>query len=189
VVPAVRLDGNVKGMDYTGEAEFTDPGVLDTHSARVDWGDGSAEETVAITGNKVKLSHRYAKAGHYKITVKVRDDHADGVATVEVDVPAANGGAAPGNGGAQAPGAGLNDAGTDELDALFGGVYVDGDELAAESSLGYLPLGALALGLAPLMLGGRLDRLAEALACKDRRKEEEELARDLFWSRFGRNQN
>ncbi len=61
-------------------ATFTDAGVLDIHTATIDWGDGSPVEAgvVAETGGSgtVSGSHDYATGGIYTITVTVRD--ADG---------------------------------------------------------------------------------------------------------------
>jgi PKD repeat protein len=58
-------------------ATFTDPGVLDTHTATIDWGDGTVEPG-AITDNgsdgAVDGSHVYPTAGNYTVTVTVTDD-------------------------------------------------------------------------------------------------------------------
>ena len=67
---------------------FTDPGVLDTHTASVTWGDGSAPESVpvAVQGSgwgTVVASHVYASAGSFNVTVKVTDDDG-GSATASV---------------------------------------------------------------------------------------------------------
>jgi predicted secreted protein len=58
-------------------ATFTDAGVLDTHTASIDWGDGTVESgTVAETDGSgtVGGSHAYAAAGTYVVTVTVTDD-------------------------------------------------------------------------------------------------------------------
>ena len=63
----VRLDGSA----------FTDPGVLDTHTAEVDWGDGSAAPaTVSEAGGagSVAATHLYAAPGTYDVSLCVRDD-------------------------------------------------------------------------------------------------------------------
>jgi hypothetical protein len=53
---------------------FTDPGILDTHSALIEWGDG---QTTTINLNagiyEVSGSHIYANAGVYKIDLTVTD--------------------------------------------------------------------------------------------------------------------
>lgn len=59
-------------------ASFTDAGTLDTHSATVDWGDGSLTEAATVsesTGSgSVSGSHVYADNGTYTVTVMVTDD-------------------------------------------------------------------------------------------------------------------
>ena len=68
---AVELD---EGSLYTGTLSFTDPGTLDTHTATVDYGDGSTENLGSVTGGVVPLSHRYVDNGTYTISVTVTDD-------------------------------------------------------------------------------------------------------------------
>jgi hypothetical protein len=54
---------------------FSDPGVLDTHSVMIDWGDGSSiTSTVEVGITEISGSHSYEKAGDYKIVVTVTDD-------------------------------------------------------------------------------------------------------------------
>jgi acetyl esterase/lipase len=56
---------------------LTDPGLADTHSGTIDWGDGTVTQatveqgagSAAITG-----SHEYAHGGDYEVTVNVADD-------------------------------------------------------------------------------------------------------------------
>lgn len=58
-------------------AAFTDPGTLDTHTATVDWGDGTvAEASVSEAGGSgtVTAGHTYATAGVYTLIVTVSDD-------------------------------------------------------------------------------------------------------------------
>jgi len=57
---------------------FIDDGVLDTHTATVDWGDGSSPEPASIleingSGDILGI-HTYADDGNYQVTVTVTDD-------------------------------------------------------------------------------------------------------------------
>ena len=61
-------------------ATFTDPGLPDTHTASIAWGDGSVEEgAVSENGGSgmVSGSHVYADDGIYPVTVTVCDDDGD----------------------------------------------------------------------------------------------------------------
>jgi hypothetical protein len=58
-------------------ATFVDPGMLDTHEAIIDWGDGrvTAGDIAEIGGSGVvSASHAYAQGGVYSVTVRVVDD-------------------------------------------------------------------------------------------------------------------
>ncbi|TPW17945.1 MAG: PDK repeat-containing protein, partial [bacterium] len=54
-------------------ATFTDPGFLDTHSASVNWGDGTSEAAI-VSSHTVNASHSYGDNGVYAVTVTVTDD-------------------------------------------------------------------------------------------------------------------
>ena len=57
-------------------ASFSDPGVLDTHTGTIDWGDGtSSSATVAETdgSGSASASHAYASAGVYTVALTVTD--------------------------------------------------------------------------------------------------------------------
>jgi probable HAF family extracellular repeat protein len=66
------------GATVAISAAFTDPGVLDTHTARIFWGDGSDPTPAGVSqspgSGTVTGGHAYADAGRYTITVEVRDD-------------------------------------------------------------------------------------------------------------------
>jgi PKD repeat protein len=56
-------------------AVFTDPGILDTHTAVINWGDGSSEAgTVDPSAMTASGSHLYASEGVYTATVTLTDD-------------------------------------------------------------------------------------------------------------------
>jgi predicted extracellular nuclease len=55
--------------------DVADRDAGDTHTVRVDWGDGSTPTTVDPATSPLSLTHRYAKAGRYTATVTVTDSH------------------------------------------------------------------------------------------------------------------
>lgn len=68
----VSRDGTVSML-----ASVTDPGLADTHSALVDWGDGTTGlATVDQHRGSASISgtHHYAKSATYQVTVTVSDD-------------------------------------------------------------------------------------------------------------------
>ena len=85
--PIVTLDAlpgiTASGSPVTLSAAVTDPGVTDTHTVSIDWGDGSScdgsagSECSIATANgagTVTGTHTYAGPGTYMITVSVVDD-------------------------------------------------------------------------------------------------------------------
>jgi predicted esterase len=54
-------------------ASVTDPGLADTHTARVDWGDG-VFSPAAVDQGKARAAHDYSEPGSYDVTVTVTDD-------------------------------------------------------------------------------------------------------------------
>ncbi|MBL3619163.1 MAG: PKD domain-containing protein, partial [gamma proteobacterium endosymbiont of Lamellibrachia anaximandri] len=78
-------------------ATFTDAGVQDTHTATIDWGDGTVEPGTLTQGagsGSVAGSHAYAADGNYTVTVTVTDDEgASGSDSFQVNL--ASGNAAP----------------------------------------------------------------------------------------------
>jgi PKD repeat protein len=81
----------VTGGDVTlAPATFTDAGVEDTHTATVDWGDGTVEPGAVDQGagaGSVAATHTYAAPGGYVVEVCVTDDELDtGCDTFDVTV-------------------------------------------------------------------------------------------------------
>lgn len=62
----------------TASANFTDPGVFDTHTASWNWGDGNTTTGTVIENNgsgSVSNSHTYTATGVYTIILTVTDDY------------------------------------------------------------------------------------------------------------------
>ena len=74
-------EGAIVSLD---PATFSDQGTEDTHTATIDWGDGSPLEdgTVNQPAGTVSGSHVYADNGVYMVTVTVTDD--DGASTSDM---------------------------------------------------------------------------------------------------------
>lgn len=66
--------GVIEGQSVTLSGSFTDAGTLDTHTATIDWGDGSGPQTIAQTGGAIAANHVYADAGFYTVTYTLKDD-------------------------------------------------------------------------------------------------------------------
>jgi PKD repeat protein len=84
-------------------ATFSDPGVLDTHTATIDWGDGVIEAGVlqgslaaGVRSGTVRGSHVYASTGSFTVSVAVTDDDGGaGLDALLVRVAGAPGSVAP----------------------------------------------------------------------------------------------
>lgn len=67
-------------LDLSGGrlGSFVDQGTRDTHTATVNWGDGSTTQTVTVSelngSGNLSASHIYADNGEYTVTVTVTDD-------------------------------------------------------------------------------------------------------------------
>lgn len=77
VAPTVAAidDGAVAaGSSYGTTVAFSDPGTADTHTATVDWGDGTPVQDVGAVTSGFSISHTYASAGTHAAEVCVTDD-------------------------------------------------------------------------------------------------------------------
>lgn len=70
------------GETVTLTGLYTDDGALDTHTATIDWGDGTIGSDLAVAGGSFAPTHVYDQAGFYDVTVTLTDD--DTGATTEV---------------------------------------------------------------------------------------------------------
>ena len=91
VPPAVSaLGDNInEAGTATVSATFTDPGVLDTHTGSINWGDGSPTQLVSVVALAAGVTHVYGDNGAYAVTVTITDDDG-GVGAANVVVQVAN---------------------------------------------------------------------------------------------------
>ena len=69
------LGGLGEGDTVTLTADFTDAGVLDTHTATIDWGDGTTSTGVVDQiGGSILANHVYANGGIFDVTLTLVDD-------------------------------------------------------------------------------------------------------------------
>ena len=73
------------GETYAAAGSFADPGT-DAWTATVDYGDGAGAQPLALAGKSFALSHVYATAGTYTVTVRVSDDDVTTTRTATVTV-------------------------------------------------------------------------------------------------------
>jgi hypothetical protein len=93
LAPSVHPSGNYLVGDLIElSAEFSDPGILDTHTATIDWDEGSGplppdSLTEPSSPGLVLGSFTYLAAGTYTIVVEVTDDDGDpGSNTVDITI-------------------------------------------------------------------------------------------------------
>jgi hypothetical protein len=98
VAPVVDAGRNrVAGPDLIlDDSTYLDVGINDTHTATIDWGDGSPVEDAVTSGDRgsgiVAGAHRYSTDGVFTVTVCVTDDDGGvGCDTLEATVAAING--------------------------------------------------------------------------------------------------
>ena len=61
------------GATYSVTGAFADPGA-DSWTATVNWGDGSAPESVSLPARSFSLTHIYTAGGTYTVTLAIADD-------------------------------------------------------------------------------------------------------------------
>ena len=75
VVNPATACGTLVNQSLTLSAAFDDVGVLDTHTATIDWGDGNITSgSVDQMAGTVSASHAYTSAGYFTVTLTVTDD-------------------------------------------------------------------------------------------------------------------
>ena len=90
VVPEVTIVDGPGGRSFRIDATYDDVGVLDTHTATIDWDDGSPVEAVPVVpgdlgAGALTADHVYVGTGTFSPTVCVLDDDGgQGCAVVEV---------------------------------------------------------------------------------------------------------
>lgn len=62
-----------EGAPAAIEVVFSDPGILDTHSVQVNWGDGTSD-TYLNASSPLAVAHTYVEDGNYSVLVTVTDD-------------------------------------------------------------------------------------------------------------------
>jgi PKD repeat protein len=145
-VTALNLSASsiLEQESVTAEATFADPGVSDTFTLTMDWGDGTSSSADLAAGARAgSASHQYLRAGQFVITATVLDrDNAMGSMAKMLDVRARN----------HAP-TGLTVAASSPVEgspATLSGSFTDLDAADAhtvsitwgDGSTGTLPLGA-----------------------------------------------
>lgn len=86
--PQVSIDSGatlLPGERYASTGAFVDPGA-DAWTATVAYGDGSDRAPLSLSGKSFALSHRYASAGRFTVSVEVHDGDESGTATAQVIV-------------------------------------------------------------------------------------------------------
>jgi Ca2+-binding RTX toxin-like protein len=63
-----------EGGTVTLNCAFTDPGILDTWNASINWGDGTTTQIAGLSADVFESSHVYSRGGIYEITLNLSDD-------------------------------------------------------------------------------------------------------------------
>jgi hypothetical protein len=94
VAPTVTIDQTAGGLPFTPvgisvplAAHFSDPGVLDTHTASVAWGDGQTDALGAVAPSGITTSHVFSQPGTFIASLAITDnDGGVGAASVPIEV-------------------------------------------------------------------------------------------------------
>jgi Ca2+-binding RTX toxin-like protein len=63
-----------EGGRVTLNCAFTDPGILDSWNASINWGDGTTTQIAGLSADLFESSHVYSRGGIYEITLGLSDD-------------------------------------------------------------------------------------------------------------------
>jgi PKD repeat protein len=79
VAPTANAGADLPGFEGTSVSfafSCSDPGIADTWTASVDWGDGNSDNlgTVTCNSDPFDAAHTYADNGNYTVTLTVTDD-------------------------------------------------------------------------------------------------------------------
>ena len=90
VAPAVNAFAGatiLRGESYSAGGSFADPGTTETWTATVNYGDGSGNQLLALSGKTFSLAHTYTAVGAFPVSVTVSDGAGTGSggATVTVE--------------------------------------------------------------------------------------------------------
>ncbi len=73
--PTVDIEPSDEGEAVVASADFTDPGIPDTFTCTVDYGEGDGSQPGTVTGNTCDgPSHTYGDNGSYTVEICVTDD-------------------------------------------------------------------------------------------------------------------
>ena len=75
--PVLTPSPSNEGQLVNLSATFTDPGLTETHTCTINWGDGSPTGPGTVAGGACTGSHTYGDNGSYSVTVTVTDDGGD----------------------------------------------------------------------------------------------------------------
>ena len=59
---------------FTFSTTYFDPGLNDTHTVQVNWGDGNIENNISVSGGVIELSHTYESIDSFTVELTLTDD-------------------------------------------------------------------------------------------------------------------